>query len=71
MYVSVTVLGTSDVVIKFYVIDICSQEPKKNKTPEEETSPVPWERSEIEEAPLALLSGAYLSSSCMIESHKV
>ena len=41
VYVSVTVLGTSDVVIKFYVIDICSQEPKKNKTPEEETSPVP------------------------------
>ena len=40
VYVSVTVLGTSDVVIKFYVIDICSQEPKK-KIPEEETSPVP------------------------------
>ena len=59
MYASTTVVATSDVIIKFYIISF-SRDPIESEIPEEETSPVPEEKSEMEEAPIELLFGATL-----------
>ena len=63
VYFSATIVETSDFIIKFYVITFCSRYPIQSETKEKETSPVPEDKSEMEEVPMSLLVGLTLSMS--------
>ena len=55
VYVYATVVAKSGVIIKFYAVASCYQDPIQIETLEEENSPVTEDKSEMEDAPISLL----------------